>query len=182
MAYAFADLKATLHFIDDSEQGATVTIPHAPADALELIDLEGGDLTAFVPDIITAAAEYDDATDASLEKISFHLTLADVAKETDASQGQLNTVEDKAQLMFQASDGRTWRTTVPAPDQSFIQGDIVDEEDADWASIIAQLILNVYLKGASELGVFLVEYIGGYRIRAKTRSRKPGVAEAHSGA
>jgi hypothetical protein len=171
---------ATIVFTDDSEQSSTMTIPLSSQDNLDAAEL--GDVADVLDLLGPLIEEMDDATDASVEKATLHIVFSDATNDTDILKGGFATVEDKARLFFQTDLGGTWSTELPAPDQPFLAGDIVDESDSDWASLIAA-ILAAYskpgLEGLLLTGSFLVEYLGGYRTRKKTRKRKPGVTQAH---
>jgi hypothetical protein len=83
-------------------------------------------------------------------------------------------VEDKALLEFQAQDGSPVKVSIPGPISTIFEADeeTVDPLDAAIAALIVEVLGTVVTAG----GRVVVEYVKGYRKRARARAPKVGVA------
>lgn len=153
---------ATFTFTDNSENTARMTIP-----------VPFGTPLADCDDLYDALKA---ASDIALEKLSVETTGADPS--VTGSDGAYDDAEDKAVLMFEDDYGKTHVFQLPGPKATCFQADeeTVDEFD----SLIADVITKLSALFASAGAAILVEYIRGYRKRAKSQRNPPGVSIGHT--
>lgn len=93
--------------------------------------------------------------------------------QTLATSAPYDDAEDKAVLEFSCTDASTLRVEVPGPKTSMFLADkeTVDKAQAAVAALISAIINNLVNKA----GQAIVNYIRGYRTRAKNKHNIVGV-------
>lgn len=130
-----------------------------------------GLLGAFYGDLDPLYEAMQAASDAALEKLTLTFTGADPTE--SGAEGVYDIIEDKATLLFQASDNSTVKYDIPAPKAGFFAADekTINPAAGFVATLITEILLIIVTRGQARL----VEYIRGWRATSKARKTKPGV-------
>ena len=160
MAYVPTQLFGGFNFIDQSQQVSLMRF-RLPED-FDVSD----------PDDL-----YEDLYNAS-QAISYaaikdrRIYLDDPVDVYTALDGAYEDVEDKAVLLF-SSPGQTVRVEVPAPQAGIFEGDKETVDPLD--PLIAAFVSAFVALAVNVAGEQLIDFIRGYRKRARMRDGKPGV-------